>query len=247
MFCKQCGNQIKDGEKFCTICGWQVTPEEQQGTASMSADSSMTKNAADGAANNMMPGSKVVSGFVSEFNKSVNHISSSGADGFVDSDEVPLYSLSNGTLGHLVTGRGWAKDDAILTNKRLYYSYTTGVLNKYSTEEIVNLNDITGSKINNYNPLIPLIFSIITFVVSLILLRESSEMAFIGFGIAVFCLIFYLVRRTSVLSIEYAGGYIEFSVKNYGLKNIRIFQKCIYVAKAIADTASKSTTPEDTL
>lgn len=242
MFCKQCGNQIKDGERFCTICGWQVTQEEQQGAASMSADSSTNTNVSGGTANNMMPGSNVVA----EFNKSVHYISSSGADGFVDSDEVPLYSLSNGTLGHLVTGRGWAKDDAILTNKRLYYSYNTGILNQYSTEEIVNLNDITGSKINNYNPLIPLILSIITFVVSLILLRESSEMAFIGFGIAVFCLIFYLVRRTSVLSIEYAGGYIEFSVKNYGLKKIQAFQKCIYVAKAIADTASKSTTPDET-
>lgn len=242
MFCKQCGEQMKEGERFCAFCGWQLTPKEQQGTVSTPVNPSPATNANYGAANKTMSGSNAASNFALEFDKCVNHISTSGAVGFVDSDEIPLYSLSNGTLGHLVTGRGWAKNDAILTNKRLYYSYTTGIVNKYSADEIVDLSDITGSKIVNYNPLLPLIFSIIAFVAALIL---GEDFLLIGIGVAVVSLILYLIRRTSVLSIEYAGGYIEFSVKNYGLKNIRIFQKCIYVAKAIADSASENSTSEN--
>ena len=28
MICKKCGNEIKEGEKFCSNCGYRITNEE---------------------------------------------------------------------------------------------------------------------------------------------------------------------------------------------------------------------------
>ena len=33
MFCTKCGNQLKDGEKFCTNCGAKVIPDAVGGNA----------------------------------------------------------------------------------------------------------------------------------------------------------------------------------------------------------------------
>ena len=42
--------------------------------------------------------------------------------------------------------------------------------------------------------------------------------------------LFFIVKK-SHLRIEYAGGNINFSVKKYGLANVREFQRQIYIAK----------------
>ena len=48
---------------------------------------------------------------------------------------------------------------------------------------------------------------------------------------AVVLVILFFIKSKSYLRIEYAGGHIGFSVKKYGLNNVRAFQRQIYVEK----------------
>ena len=47
---------------------------------------------------------------------------STGAKGFVDTNENGAYSLRNGLLMNYISGEGFVKEDAVITNRRLYYS-----------------------------------------------------------------------------------------------------------------------------
>lgn len=219
MFCEQCGAELKEGGMFCVSCGHKqgeavVSQPQTNGWTAEQEDFSYPT-----------------------FSKSVNYISSTGATGFVEPDEMPLYSLANGLVNHMITGRGTSSDDAVLTNKRLYYSFQSGIINKVNNEEIVDLRDITGTKIYNNNPAFLMFIGVLALIASFILISGGETgIGLIVMGVALFNLFFYFIKRDTILSIEYAGGFIDFSMKSYGLNNVRTFQRCIYAAKEIQRT-----------
>ena len=236
MFCGKCGCQFDDSGRFCPNCGASVENPEQSASASyderenQSAGASYNENvrqSGNAAANNP---------YAKKFGNNMNYISSTGSRGFVSEDEVPLYSLNNGTLAHLVSGRGWVSDDAIITNKRLYYSCNVGFFDRTKDEEIVNLEDITGTKIINRSPIWLIILAVICLIAGIVI-GASEEEAFIYIGIAaaVVLSVIYFFRKDAILSLEYAGGFIDFRVKYYGMDKIRTFQRCIYAAKEIQE------------
>ena len=92
-----------------------------------------------------------------------NYTSSTGAIGFVSKGEGRSFSLKNGMLMNVMSGEGFVKEDAVLTDKRLYYSASSGIINKNLREEIVNIEDITGAKIADYKPYSCFIFAFIFF------------------------------------------------------------------------------------
>ena len=118
----------------------------------------------------------------------------------------------------------------MLTNKRLYYNHKTGILNIRAQEEKVNVKDITGSKITDFNPLGILILSILLLVLGIIFILDDTDYWFFLPVALVLALVYYFAKK-SYLKIEYAGGSIFFSVKKYGKENIQRFQKCIYAVK----------------
>jgi len=161
-----------------------------------------------------------------------NYTSYTGAQGFINRDEGNAYSLKNGWVQNILSGEGFVKEDAVLTNRRIYYSAKQGILMIKKREEIVDLKDITGTKIFNYKPYGLLLSGGIFLLLGLILLGSSKDLALfmVLMGVAEF--IVFAIRMKSVLTIEYAGGKIELSLKKYGLKNIRDFQRQIYEGKA---------------
>jgi len=162
------------------------------------------------------------------------YTSSTGASGFISLGEGRSFSLKNGWLMNVVSGEGFVKEDAVLTDKRLYYSSSAGIINKNSREEIVNITDITGTKIADYKPYSFIIIAAIAFLLGVIFMaamRRGTSQGLVCFGVAVIWLLAFFIVKKSYLRIEYAGGYIGFSVKKYGIKNVREFQRQIYIAK----------------
>ena len=91
MFCEQCGTELKEGGLFCISCGHKqgepvrIQPGQENITGQYLGEQSTPEQAASG-----IPG----------FGRSTSYISSTGATGFVEPDEIPLYSLTNGVLNH---------------------------------------------------------------------------------------------------------------------------------------------------
>lgn len=261
MFCGKCGYQARDGITFCPKCGNDFTKKEAplggQGNSfgggnrgmstpgmgmgnpgmgnsgippmPMSSDPGPTPNGFSNAG-----GKQVDNPYSKAFDKNVDYIASTGARGFVSEDEVALYSLNNGNIAHMVAGRGWVSDDAVLTDKRLYYTCNTGFITKTRDEQIVDLEDITGTKIRDHSPLGYLILAVLFFLGGIIAgtaERDLEPLIFIGIILAIVMVIIYWLKKDAILSIEYAGGFIDFRVKYYGMDKIRAFQRCIYAAK----------------
>ena len=157
---------------------------------------------------------------------SQNYVSSTGAQGFVNSSEGGSFSLKNGRMMNVVSGEGFVKEDAILTNRRLYYSAKFGLIDTHSTEEVVDINDITGTKITDYKPFSFFIYAAIAIIVGIV----ADQFLAFSLTAAIFVILFFVLKK-SHLRIEYAGGNINFSVKKYGLKNVRAFQRQIYIEK----------------
>ncbi len=158
--------------------------------------------------------------------QSQTYRSSTGAKGFVGEGEGGSFSLKNGRVMNIMSGEGFVKEDAILTDKRLYYSARSGLINVNSLEEIVDIKDITGTKIADFKPYSFFIVAVVALIAMLI-----AHQAAIGFALAVIFVVLFFIVKKSHLRIEYAGGSINFSVKKYGLANVREFQRQIYLAK----------------
>lgn len=229
--CMYCGTMNPDGTKFCQYCG---TP---MGSSAGPIDPPTEKRTAPQPKVIKEPAASVQSNYAVSAKEptgagSTNYVSSTGASGFIDKDEQAVYSLKNGYGLNMLSGEGWKSEDAVITTKRVYYYGSQGFINKVKQEEIVDLKDVTGSKITRFEPWAILLLGILTAVVGLIIGLMGLEVVFytmLGYGVF-FALLFMFVRK-SYLKIEYAGGAIRFSVKKYGIENVRQFQRCIYAMK----------------
>lgn len=210
-FCSKCGASVMDGVKFCQGCG----------------------NVMDAAPKAAEPQSQAtVPGYGNN-----NYVSSTGGSGFVSNNEESTgYSLRNGMGMNFLSGEGLKIEDAVITNKRIYYTAKDGIITVTKREEVVDLADVTGVKILDIKPYGLLIGAAIFFIVSLIVSanagKRTGAIGFISFFItAVICVGLFFIAKKSILRIEYAGGNINFSVKKYGLDAVRNFQRKILEAK----------------
>lgn len=222
--CNNCNTQNADDSQFCVGCGMRFE-----------AVNTVADETSYNDANNVPPQSTESWNL---FNENTDVIRPTGTDRFVSADEYVIATLENGYAMNMISGEGLKKEDAILTNRRLYYNHTEGILNVRTQEEKVNVKDITGTKIADYNPIYLLILSIIMFAIILfgLAVGSSSRGGFpmvlpTLFSPALIFLVLYFVLKKKYLKIEYAGGAIHFSVKKYGMQNIQMFQKSIHAVK----------------
>ena len=163
-----------------------------------------------------------------------NSVSAQQNGVFVSDDEYVVSTLS---------GKNLETEDVVLTNKRLYYNYTvSSILTRRTQNEVVNVEDITGAKIANTNPIGALIIAALALVVGLFMAiaNEDVEMLCIFcLPIAVIFTLLYLFLRRAHLKIEYAGGSISFLVKKYKNEKVKAFQKSIYIVKDSIDANNK--------
>lgn len=204
--CPFCGNLIADDATFCGFCGNKIVTERAQTQVPPTASAQQTEKIS---------------------------ISIDKNSTFVSPDEYVVATLKNGMMLNVLSGEGLKTEDAVLTNKRMYYNHSTGILNVHSQEEKVNIKDITGTKIASYNPLGILYLGILVLIAGIIFGVSMEEMVFVVPFVfaALFLILLYFFAKKSFLKIEYAGGDIRFSVKKYGKEKIRAFQKAIYAIK----------------
>lgn len=159
----------------------------------------------------------------------------------VDPKETIKFSLKNGYLTNVVSAEGFIEEDAIITDKRLYYNVTSlNGLIIHRTEMKIDLEDITATTITDSDPIIFLFLGILALVTIIVLKLPGGIM--LGLLIALASLVGWLMMRKTYFKIEYAGGSsmgamrnngaLYFSVKQYGMDTIRAFQREIHRAKS---------------
>lgn len=202
--CDKCNTQNNDNARFCAVCG----------------------NALDGVQNTPKYTNPVHS-------LPVNELRPSGNGRFVSEDEYVVATLENGVMMNIISGEGFRREDAVLTNKRLYYNHKDGIVNIAECEEIVDVKDVTGTKITRFDPYGILIIAGLLFIAGLIINANGSggPAMFFGIILSVVAVFVFVFLKKKYLRIEYAGGSIHFSVKKYGIQNIQAFQRSIYAVK----------------
>lgn len=219
MFCASCGRQIPDNSTLCPYCN--------NSTANVSAYS----NNQDYSKNSNYSGYSNYVGNSNNVNTS-NSFSSNNSQ-FVSPNEQLVSVLKNGTLDNIITGEGFKKEQAILSTERIYYRHKNGIINLKSTIEIVDVKDITGTKISSVMFLGSLIAGIIFILISFAifaLINSPIGIFFLAYGIA--AIIIYFATFKKYFIISYAGGNIKFSVRGYSMNTIERFQKEIHSVKS---------------
>lgn len=152
---------------------------------------------------------------------------------FVGQDEYAIATLSNGILMNVLSGEGWMREAAVVTNRRVYYNSRRGIVNLTNTEEQVDIEDVTGTKIIDRKPWGMLLSAAISLLAGYFMLQsyffEGFGWMFIGCSVA--DVVLFLFRIKECLTVQYAGGSIEFTVRRYNMRNVRDFQKAIHAQK----------------
>lgn len=158
---------------------------------------------------------------------------------FVDTKEKLIATLENGMALRFFTGEGLTKNQAVLSNKRMYYNHRRGLISDMSSRSSINVKDITGTTVKRSNPLFILIIAGICLLASIIIACSinSSDLSMfvnsggivgIGFILALVLCWIYVGKKGNYFIVQYAGGNIKLKVKTYSTQEMLNFQKKIY-------------------
>lgn len=231
MICKNCGNDLPEGAKFCDKCGAVLEQAQSQTPGVQGAQAGGCGGPQQGAGN---------------FNGAMRRASymepSKYSKVFVDPDEKLQGTLGNGYLENLLFG-DIKRCHALLTDRRVYFQgrflYENGKRSEWLiSEEIVDLEDITGTGFIYSKPigiLMTLILLVIPWIPLILAPNRQNDFGIIGLigdvVVLLITLVRYILNRKTYFSMEYAGGAIKFDAKIIGVPAVRDFQKQIRRAK----------------
>lgn len=231
MICKNCGNDLPEGAKFCDKCGAVLEQAQSQTPGVQGAQAGGYGEPPQGAGN---------------FNGAMRQASymepSKYSKVFVDPDEKLQGTLGNGYLENLLFG-DIKRCHALLTDRRVYFQgrflYENGKRSEWLiSEEIVDLEDITGTGFIYSKPigiLMTLILLVIPWIPLMLYPYRQNDFGIIGLigdvVVLLITLVRYILNRKTYFSMEYAGGAIKFDAKIIGVPAVRDFQKQIRRAK----------------
>lgn len=203
MICNNCGTQNSDDAQFCVGCGMNFYTDNTY-TSNQNGQTYPIQNI-----------------YVPQ-----------GNGIFVNADEQLVATLKNGRAANILSGEGFRNEDAVITNRRLYYNHTDGLINTKRVERKIDIKDITGTRIEDNQPRMLLILAALMGVIGLFTaINGSGEGFMICLLWAVIFGVSYILAVKKHLRIDYAGGYVSFSVKNYSMENVQEFQRCIHALK----------------
>lgn len=214
MICQNCGATNKEDTQFCVNCGQTLYTGNNYSAGANEGNYSQENYT-----------------YLSQGTQSQNTYIPQGQNGFVNADEKIIATLKNGRVMNILSNEGFMNERAMLTNRRLYYNCTDGLISTIHMEKKVDIRDITATKIEDNHPRMLLILALAMFVIGALISVESVEAGSSFITMAVFPIIFYFIRVKKCMRIDYTGGFVEFSVKNYSMENVREFQRCIHALK----------------
>ena len=160
---------------------------------------------------------------------------------FVQENEKAIADLKNGYLNNVLSGEGILKENAVVTNKRLYYDNRRGLLWRVEERDRINIEDITAVKIAKATSLYFLAVGIAV-ALALFFLKEKYYQVLAPLAV-ILGVILDIILSKNYLSIEYAGGHIRFSVKQYKMEHIVRFQEAIFRVKDHVKTKALQSVP----
>lgn len=220
MKCPYCGVDNDEGSKFCCSCGKKLEAEEVSQKTQTSYDSG---------------GGTYTKG-----------------DPRIDLSENPIDYMDS-SYHPVMDSFGLAEFSALLTNKRVYLNgrmYTGGLSNaqKRKTEQVVNLEDITGSGFVTYSNIHYIIAAVVTFIIACVFIMigarrsgwdgDMNSPGAVALGVilimtSIILVVVFFVTRTTHYFIDYAGGGIAFStgmITEGTTGEIRRFHKNLRIA-----------------
>lgn len=218
MLCKNCGVEIPEGGGVCPKCG-QAAPPQSVGERM-----------------------KDFYGVLKDGQKEhgIQYVS----DMFIDEAEVQLGIVGGGYLSNLVRNGVLGKSFCVLTDKRVYFKgkcfskLSMGYL-KTEEERVVDLKNITSSGFVYIRNYILLGLAVIFLILSICLLL----LGIIGGGWDAFALFLVSAVLTAVLAVmyrfskrvlyqvSYSGNSFTLRASNYGMDELRHFDKELRLAK----------------
>lgn len=222
MICPTCGAVVPDGTAFCTKCGCAIRTSGPRAHAAP-APGSYAQPAQAAYAPPAQPA----------YTPPAAGTSVSADSPFVSADEHLVATLTNGFVSNIISGEGLLREDAYVTNKRVYYNSTRGVFSKTNVRNVVDIPEVTGTKLvsqKHYGFLVMAVLCVIAGIILAIVLCQASLLLPLLGGAILFLCSFFATKKKH-LRIEYAGGHIFFSVRKYSMSSVQAFQKAIYQEK----------------
>jgi len=170
-------------------------------------------------------------------------------------EENHIASMSSSKLDNFLRGEGFRKEDVILTSKRLVYIYEKGLLNSEVGRSIVDVREVTGTKVVKSNRWWLLIFGGLFLLLGIIFslakgksidhsdmnilnfmfdMEAYSALNIIGRHMICWAIIFAIVYFFTYgrhLRVEYPGGVVNLTLKKYSYQEILDLQDAIFEAK----------------
>ncbi len=200
MLCPKCGHNNADQSTFCLQCGNKLNTEAEKSQNANPAAAPTTD------------------------------------DIFISADEHVVATIKNGMAINLLTGEGIKSEKAIVSNKRVYYRNMkvnvgkgSAANNSNAGDYVVNIKDVTGTRITSNNP-----WGLLVFAALLLIAAIAAKIYALILVTLIFAAMYFLSRRT-LLEVQYAGGVIRFDLKGYSMKNVRAFRNAIYTVKDSID------------
>lgn len=171
-----------------------------------------------------------------------------------DRSETIISVLGNSMAQTFISTGALSNGFAILTDKRVYFKGTCLTRSgdkfvKSNQQKSVNVEDITGTGTTSINPIGTLILSIVMcilgFFLSAITRYENASSAFFLFFFisSIVLFISYLIQRTQIFEIVFAGGSIAFNLRFIPPEEASIFQKRLNILKDRSRKHATSTAP----
>lgn len=234
-FCTKCGGQIVNG--VCTNCSNSARETFVQATAQQSAQSQRVIY--------NIPGQPAYQNPYPVNGGSLTTNTEGGV--FISPDEHLLHKVGSGYVQNYLSGSGFSKDSAAVTNKRVYYkgkTYAAGLgFRRFKTTLVADLKDITCVGIYKSFDIFTLVISILMLLVGVFLAGRGivgDAIILILILLAILGIICVILTARTVLKIDYAGGCIALDVKAFGEKELNDFRTALYRAKdAITDYNQK--------
>ena len=241
IICKNCLTPSTAASRFCKKCGAAlIAPVNGVGPGfSGEPGTDFNPGVPYGAGNGVPPAAPKVNGV------SYNAVSASGVESrLVEPDEYVVASLENGLAQNVLKGEGLKKESIFITQKRLYLTRSMGILSKQKVNDVIELRDISATKLLhtcNWWWLAVGILAAVGFCISTGLFGGSGfgdKTMKIGLLIAfAVSMLFFLLSRNKRFTVEYAGGSISIRLRDYQMKNMLDFQKAIHRYKCRPENA----------
>ena len=210
MICSKCGEEIGNGFRFCRVCGTPVSAETGE-----SADLSEE-----------IPGAEKI---------------------FADPGERLVGVLGRDYLESYLAGDGLKRGFIAVSDRRVYQKGRSYVVRSGRTRQlrtkgstVVDLADITGTRIISAADMFRLVLSVFLFVAAVgvllfaLFMGEAELFYYIAGGLALLSLLSlmgHFLSRRSLVTIMFGSGGISFDRKWFRKEEFYEFQRQLYNAK----------------